>query len=609
MDFEERITTIFADNLPNLGKVNALANLLIPRIMYIPFAKIDLIKDSLTHFEAKFDHCEHSLFLLNIIQAFLTYRQEQYEDSLSLLEKRECPTDVATEMFLNSYNLVVKGACLRSLGQKEKALTAFHFAIEQCNLNPTQAYGKYLYLLACYHIAEINAALGNFRIMLEKHHTFYTLSQKNENIDMINRALNGIGRAHLSLEDYDNAIKYLQLAEQNANKAGNIPFKAKNLHDIGSVYYKMKQYENALTYLQKALDIREKHQLSDASISTYISKASVFITQHNIEAALESLYKALDISESLKIQKKSCVIYELLATAYEKNKQYAKALAYYKRFHATKAIFDDIKSAQKENERIRETNTELHHQKAIISEQKKQIEGYAAKLADSNKLLQNFAYIAAHDLKAPMKVTGGFIDLVNKKHKHNWDDTDKEFFNFITQNMEKLSKMIDNLLSLSRLDQDLPPVEIINTNELLKDIQNRLHRKIQNLQTEIKIQDNLPNILGHESLVGQVFQNLIDNALKYKSEATPKIKISCKRATMPNKEGFIQFEIEDNGKGIPAKLHEKVFELFSGTRQKNSNGIGLSTCKKIVLNYGGNIWLKSKVGQGTTMIFTLPIVV
>ena len=70
----------------------------------------------------------------------------------------------------------------------------------------------------------------------------------------------------------------------------------------------------------------------------------------------------------------------------------------------------------------------------------------------------------------------------------------------------------------------------------------------------------------------------------------------------------MQFEIKDNGKGIPADLHEKVFELFSGTKQKNSNGIGLATCKKIVLNYGGNIWVESKVGIGSTMFFTLPTV-
>jgi len=262
----------------------------------------------------------------------------------------------------------------------------------------------------------------------------------------------------------------------------------------------------------------------------------------------------------LKTQKKSGVIYELLSTVYEKNKQYPEALAYYKKFHTTKASIDDIKSAQRENERIRETNTQLHQQKEI------------------------------------------------KKHKHNWDEDDKAFFNFITQSMQKLSKMIDNLLSLSRLDQDLPPLEVVNPNELLEDIQNRLHSKIQDLKSEIKIQKNLPNLLGHESLIGQVFQNLIDNALKYKSDAIPKIEISCKRPVSEDQKAFMQFEIEDNGKGIPAKLHEKVFELFSGTTQNNSNGIGLATCKKIVSNYGGNIWVKSKVGKGTTMIFTLPIV-
>jgi len=606
MDFESKVTNIFSDNLPTFDKVNALANLFIPRIMYIPFAKIDLLKDRLIYFETKFEYCENGLSLLNIIQSFLIYRQEQYEDSLNLLAKSDCFQKDTIGIILNAYGVVVKGACLRSLGRKEEALTAFHFAIEQCNAHITQAYQSYLYLLALYHIAEINAALGNFKAMVEKHQAFYELSEKVENIDMVNRALNGIGRAYLGMEEYDNALKYLQIAEQNAVKAANIPFKAKNLHDIGGTYYRMKCYGNALVYLQKALEIREDHQLSDASVSTYIFMAKVYLAQDNIKLALETLDRALTISENLKTQKKSCIIYELLATIYEKNNQHPQALTYYKKFHKTKAEIDDIQSAQKENERIRETNTQLHQQKDIITKQKKQIENYAAKLADSNKLLQNFAYIAAHDLKAPMKVTGGFIDLVQKKHKHNWDEDDKQFFTFINQSMQKLSRMIDDLLSLSRLDQVLPPSEVVDTNELLKETQNRLHQKIQDLQSEIKIQKNLPKVLGHESLVGQVFQNLVDNALKYRSEAIPKIEISCKKLASETQKGFIQFEVKDNGKGIPATLHEKVFELFSGTNQKNSNGIGLATCKKIVLNYGGNIWLQSKVGVGTTMIFTLP---
>lgn len=605
MDFEKKVSGFLVDEMANLDKVGALADLLVPQIMYIPLPQIDLIKEKLLQFQKETNHSVDCISLLIIMRSFLTYRQSQYGEALSLLQSIDLANNLQISEWVKACVSAVSGTCYRSLGQKEKSLSAFHAVLEQFHEVPTPNYQRYFRNLSVYHIAEINEELGNYAKMLQTHHQFLELGEAFENQDMVNRALNGIGRAYLGLKDFDNCLKYLHLAEEASMKGSNIPFKAKNLHDMGSVYFKMKSYKNALSNFDKALDIRVEHKLNDAAITTYVEKSKVFLAQAKYIAAISSLLQAKAIAEELKILKKLYRIYEQLSVAYEKNEQYELALACYRKFHKTKEVLDDVNNTQKENERIREVNTQLHKQKKIITDQKLQIEDYAAKLIDNNIHLQNFASIAAHDLKTPIRSTSMFIGLLLRKHRLDWDEPDLEYLNFITLNMANLTKMIDDLLSLSKLDQDLPPAEIVNLNELLIEIQNRLRTKIQEIEPEICIQNNLPDVVGHSSLIGLIFQNLIDNAIKYRSTMKPRIQILFETLTNDNKERYVQFEVRDNGQGIPDFLQGEIFELFTGTVQHNSNGIGLATCKKIVSNYGGNIWVKSKEGMGTSIFFTL----
>ncbi len=604
-DFKEGIDSIFPDDSICSNKVNELANFLIPKIMYIPFNQIEQIKEKLSCVETTAKQNGDDLPLLNLVYAFLIYRQGQYEQALLKMKDYKSIKNNPKDDFTQACYSAIKGACYRSLGQKENALAAFHITIGYFSENPNQAFASYLYHLSLYHIAEINAELGNFETMLKQQEKFLALSQSSGNVDMINRALNGIGRAYLGLNDYSHCLDYLQQAERNSSEVGNIPFIAKNQHDLGIVYFKMKFYDDSLDYLYRALKTRENYKLGDAAISSHILLGRVYLEQANFEKAIDALYTAKSIADELKVIKKLCEIYEILSIVYEKNNKLDLALSYFKKFHTLNENINDVKSTQKENERVRETNTQLNQQKNIIGKQKTKIEAYASRLVEANMQLQNFASIAAHDLKTPIRITNNFVGLLSRKHKDKWDDDDKEYIGFISKNMRNLSKMIDDLLSLSKLDQDLPPMKTINTRILLDEILSRLQSKIEDTKATILIQDNLPNIEGHESLIGQLFQNLIDNTLKYRSVSVPKIHISYSQSKDLEQQKYITFEIKDNGLGIPDYLQEKVFELFSGTNGENSNGIGLSTCKKIVSNYGGKIWVKSKEGIGTSMFFTL----
>ncbi len=600
-DFKKGIDSICPGDAICSNKAEALANFLIPKTMYIPLNQVEQIKERLSQLENIAKQNGDDLPLLNLIHATLFYKQGQYEKALFMLNNYKSKKDILIRVCYST----MKGSCYRSLGQKENALAAFHFTIGHFHDNPSQIFASYIYHIALFQIADINAELGNYQTMLEQQEKLLTLSQSSGNVDMTNRALNGIGRAYSELGDNNNCLKYLQLAENSSSKEGSVRFMAKNQHDIGVVYFKMKLYDDALVYLNRALETRENYKLSDAAISSHILVGKVYLEQDFFEKAIDAFNKARLIAKKLNILGKLRDIYKLLSEVHEKNNQLGLALNYHKKFHAVNEDLNDVKSTQKENEKVREINTKLNQQKNIIGEQKTKIEVYASKLVETNMQLQNFASIAAHDLKAPIRITNGFINLLSRKYKNKWDEDDQEYIGFITKNMTSLSKMIDDLLSLSKLDQDLPPMKPINTRTLIEEVLNRLQNKIEDIKPKILLQDNLPNIVGHESLIGQLFQNLIDNTLKYRSEAIPKIQISCSFTNKLDKQKFVTFEIKDNGLGIPEYLQDKVFELFSGTNGEDSNGIGLATCKKIVSNYGGNIWLESEEGVGTTMFFNL----
>ena len=608
MNFANKISEQLSKNESDKHKAYALADLLIPQIMYIPHDQIYQVLEQIAHFQTNSKQTANELFLLELIQSFLIYRKNDYQLAIDRISNFRSSSYSEIDSFNIASSFCIEGACYRSIGHKENALKAFHSSIDQFEDVPSKAYQKYLYGLAFYHVGELHAELDDFDGMLEKQKRFYEIGSLFQNVDMVNRALNGIGRAYLGLKDFRNSLKYLKLAEQNSKAIANIPFKAKNLHDIGMAFLELKEYDNAIVYLRKALAVREKHSLNDAIISSYIGIAKVQIAQSFFENAIKSLHQAHSLMKNMDVKKMLATIYQLLSYAYEQDKQFELALDYYKKYQNIQEAINDIKATQKENERIRESNTELRRQKNIISEQKKTIESYVAKLADANNSLQNFAYIAAHDLKAPIRITNNFIDILQKKNNREWDDKEKTYFDIIAKNLSQLSTMIDNLLSLSKLDQDLPPVESIDMNQLIKNVLIRLEGKISKANPIIFIPDDLPAVMGHPSLIVQLFQNLLDNAIKYRRDEMLNIEISNRFATCSDEETYIQFEIEDNGKGIAADFQEKMFELFSRTKGKISNGIGLATCKKIVANYGGNIWVKSKEGEGTTVFFTLPAV-
>jgi PAS domain S-box-containing protein len=222
-------------------------------------------------------------------------------------------------------------------------------------------------------------------------------------------------------------------------------------------------------------------------------------------------------------------------------------------------------------------------------------------LERSNKELEQFAYIASHDLQAPLRMVSSYLQLLEKRYKDKLDKDANEFINFAVDGSNRMRTLISSLLDYSRINR-VKPFEDINLNELLKEVLGDLKTDVIANKAVITI-EMLPDIFGDKVLIGELFQNLISNAVKFKGERNPEILISGKK----NEDEYLFF-VKDNGIGIQKEYASKLFIIFqrlNTEEQYPGTGIGLAICKKIVERHGGKIWFESEFGKGTTFYFTI----
>lgn len=224
-------------------------------------------------------------------------------------------------------------------------------------------------------------------------------------------------------------------------------------------------------------------------------------------------------------------------------------------------------------------------------------------LSDKNKELEQFAYVASHDLQEPARTISSFIDLFNKRYGNTLEGDAIQYLKYINEATGRMQDLIEDLLEYSRIGRN-KELQEIDCNELLEDVISDLDSSIHEANSEV-IVDNLPVVKGYILELRILFMNLLSNAIKFRSTKTkPKIVISC-----TEEESRFVFEVKDNGIGIDKKYHDRIFEIFQRLHSRSEykgSGIGLSHCKKIVELHGGNIWLTSSENKGSSFYFSLP---
>jgi len=224
-------------------------------------------------------------------------------------------------------------------------------------------------------------------------------------------------------------------------------------------------------------------------------------------------------------------------------------------------------------------------------------------LSRSNVELERFAYVASHDLQEPMRTVQSFAGLLIRRHGEHLKGEAQEFLQFVTQGVQRMQALINDLLAYSRVNSQDAAFARADCNQIMAKVLENLRASIDAEQAHIMV-DALPTVLGDATQLGQVFQNLLGNALKFRGKEPPRIRVAAER-----KAGQWVFSVSDNGIGIEAQYFERIFIIFQRLHtieEYGGTGIGLAICKKIVERHGGRIWLESKPGQGSTFFFSVP---
>lgn len=230
-------------------------------------------------------------------------------------------------------------------------------------------------------------------------------------------------------------------------------------------------------------------------------------------------------------------------------------------------------------------------------------------LERSNRELAQYAYVASHDLREPLRMIGSYIQLFEKKYKSSLDAKADKYINFVVEGARRMNNLIDDLLDYARIESSRKSFADVDLNEVLDQANFNLTLAISESSAKIT-SEKLPKIHGDQLQMVQLFQNLLANAIKFRSIDSPVIDITFKEASdTAGGKNMVEIVFSDNGIGMKDEDTSHIFEMFQRIHDRGKyagTGIGLAICRKIIENHEGKIWVETNSGRGSRFHFTLP---
>ena len=248
--------------------------------------------------------------------------------------------------------------------------------------------------------------------------------------------------------------------------------------------------------------------------------------------------------------------------------------------------------------------TDLQNELELLSRENQELK---SELEKQTNEMNQFTYIVSHDLQAPLRTITGFMELLVKRYGDKLDDTAKNYIDYAVKGTMKMKNLVFDLLEYSRLNTSIKEKEIVDLNEVMKEVMEKYKAISENQQAVIN-PGNLPQVNASKKQMLQLMGHLLDNALKFCSDKKPEINISSR---LDNDYWVIC--VTDNGIGIDSAFFEKIFivfrRLYSDETRYRGTGIGLELCKKIAELHGGDTWVESETGKGSSFYVKLPAII
>jgi len=504
-------------------------------------------------------------------------------------------------------------------------------------------------------IGDIHFQQENYELSLKEYNYALNLALSTGDDFSLHKVYSALSKANKSINKKDRALFYNKKALAIAELHGDPESIAIGKKNNGQLYMELGLYELAAKHFEEVLEIEIAADKLENQVSTYLGLGTANVLMGEPDAALYYLDEAQCIATRLEMPRELSNIYNMLAEANAMLGNQADGYHFLKSYVAirdtlvTEYALKEMGQVKNQYElESRENQIALLSAEKDLLQQEKKIKGLYwfllfafatfftvtgfvivskskmqqrlfellehksqkikdqnAKLAQSNLDLQQFASVASHDLREPLRMINSYTKLLNRKYSDSFDASAKEFMHFITDAATRMDRMLTDLLDYSRAQNKGERAQWVSSQELVAIALDNLKFKIDKKQVVINYEkSHLPKLHCNKTAMIQLFQNLIGNAVKFTNAENPEVIIDCVK-----RGGQYHFSIRDTGIGIKKENQEKIFDMFQRlhTQQEfEGTGIGLATCKKIVERHQGKIWVESEEGEGSTFFFSIP---
>ncbi|HLP50517.1 MAG TPA: ATP-binding protein [Chitinophagales bacterium] len=403
-------------------------------------------------------------------------------------------------------------------------------------------------------------------------------------------------------QEFDKAIETTKKA-LDIDLRLNDPFSiAVSRANLGLLYLRVKEIDNAFSYLKDSLNYFTETNSLYYMAMVKNNVGETLCTIGKIKEGIAELHESEKLFEQLDNRQELTSVYQALSKYYKADGNFEMALEYMTRHLAGVNQFYDLEKTNALTRAKKEFETEQKEKEAkLLKEKNDQISLYVHKLEVSNNELKQFAQVASHDMREPLRMIYSYVGLIERSLGTNITAQQKEFISYALDGSKRMDALIQDLLHLAKVDAN-PKREPLKMNMIVEELKWNLDALTREKNAQI-ISVDLPVLIADRTQMLQLFQNLIANGIKYNRGPEPTIHIGCK-----HRPGEVEISIADNGPGIPANQREKVFQIFQrlhANRDIAGTGMGLAICRKIVESMNGKIWIEDNVKGGTVFVFTL----